>query len=125
MNRNDVVNGNIEQLVMKSGKQLVKAGECTKCNKYYFPFRNTCDLCKNQIIELNFSEGKVHSYTKVHISATGYEAPYTIGYIDLNEHIRILNLIEFDGELKLDTRVELVYEENAPKNSQFIFKPIK
>lgn len=122
---NVVFSDNIEQFVFKSGKPLVKAGECRKCNKYYFPYRNICDLCKNQIKELYFTEGKVHSYTKIHISASGYEAPYTIGYIDLNEHIRILNLIEFDGELKLDTSVELVYKENASKNYQFIFKPSK
>ncbi|WP_066304041.1 Zn-ribbon domain-containing OB-fold protein [Bacillus sp. FJAT-29814] len=122
---NSAVSGKNEQFVVKSGKPLVKAGQCTKCNRYYFPFLNTCDRCKNQLIELNFTKGKVHSYTKVHISPSGYEAPYTIGYIDLNEHIRILNQIKFEGELKLDTSVELVFEENAPKNSQFIFKPIK
>ncbi len=50
--------------------------------------------------------GRVYSYTTVHVSSSR-PTPYTLGYVDLDEGVRVLATLESSGEIELDARCRL------------------
>ncbi|MFW9997855.1 MAG: 3-oxoacyl-ACP reductase FabG [Candidatus Odinarchaeota archaeon] len=87
--------------ILREGK--LKGTKCTKCNTLYFPPRANCT---NQCLtgehieweELS-GEGKILSFSEVHVPPAGFEqfAPYTVCVVDLKEGGR---LIAWAGELE-------------------------
>ncbi|OLS40723.1 Zn-ribbon domain-containing OB-fold protein [Bacillus sp. MRMR6] len=99
-----------ELYILHQDGPKVKVALCKVCNKYFLPSIQFCNQCQKETTEQLFSEGTVHSYTTVHVPAKGYVSPYTIGYIDLHDEVRILGQIVLDKELMLDSRVKLTLD---------------
>ncbi len=67
---------------------------CITCGTVYFPLRVICPKCrrKGKLERIKLSgEGKVYSYTVIHVPAGGFEkvVPYVFAIIELKEGPRL------------------------------------
>jgi len=88
----------------------LRGSRCAQCRARFSPSRRVCFECGGRELEetLLGPGGTLYSYTTVHVSASR-PTPYTIGYVDLDEGVRVLSIVEGDpGELRPDQRVRLV-----------------
>jgi uncharacterized OB-fold protein len=87
-------------------------GECAACKTKVFPKPKICSVCWSEdVISVPLaSRGKLYSYSIVHAARKGWPAPYAVGYVDLDDGVRICAPLEDDiGHLpELDSEVELV-----------------
>jgi uncharacterized OB-fold protein len=95
--------------VEPDGPSLV-GSRCPACKKCAFPRREFCDGCGNEVgmetVALSRT-GVLYSYTIVRVAPQGFTVPYTLGFIDLPEDVRILAQIESDKDLSLGDELEL------------------
>jgi hypothetical protein len=89
---------------------------CRVCESTYFPPQPYCPQCGGDDIDVVLSSGRgfLYSYVISHLSAPGFEAPYVIGVVELEEGPRLLtNIVEVSPDperLPLDLPVEVVYQ---------------
>jgi uncharacterized OB-fold protein len=98
--------------IEEGGQVHLVGGRCATCRKVAFPRRATCDECGHvgepEPVRLSRS-GRLYSFSEVHTAPAGFPTPYTIGYVDLPEGVRVLGQIENPaGELGIDEPVEVV-----------------
>lgn len=93
--------------VSPDGTRLIGT-RCDVCSTLSFPKRAVCFHCGSRTLtaELLAPAGSLYSYSTVHISSSR-PVPYTIGYIDLNDGVRLLANVVNDGELQLDMPMAL------------------
>ena len=77
--------------------------KCTHCNIFYYPPRANCKECLSDknIEHVDYSgEGKILSFSEVHVPPAGFEhfIPYTICVIDLKEGGRLVAWINLEEE---------------------------
>ncbi|MBA7591322.1 hypothetical protein ES708_33475 [subsurface metagenome] len=61
--------------------------KCNQCGAYTVPPQKVCSECRSEdmeVVELS-RKGKVRSFTVIHIPAEGFQAPYIVGLIELEE----------------------------------------
>lgn len=88
--------------------QLVGSG-CQDCGENVFPAREVCFYCGGRKMErvLMPTQGTLYSYSTVYVSASR-PVPYTIGYVDLDNGVRLLAAIGEDSvAVAPDCRVKL------------------
>jgi len=89
---------------------------CRACATTYFPPQPFCPACVRDDIEIVRASGRgtLYSYVVTHLAAPGFEAPYVIAVVELEEGPRLLtNLVGVapDPEtVALDAPVEVVFE---------------
>lgn len=75
---------------------------CERCDVTFFPPRSTCTVCfrEDRVVALTLSKrGTLYTYCTVHQSRPGIATPYTIGYVDLPEGVRVFaRLVDADPE---------------------------
>jgi uncharacterized protein len=82
----------------------------------YFPPQPFCPRCAGDEVEVVRASGRgfLYSYVISHLAAPGFEAPYVIGVVELEEGPRLLtNIVDVAPEadhLPLDLPVEAVYQ---------------
>jgi len=99
--------------VLNTGPAL-RGSACKKCGNMSFPSSKTCNNCGSRDIEnaLFDGRGNLYSFSTIHISSTR-QTPYTLGYVDLENGVRLLATIISDfANLKPDQKVELKASEN-------------
>jgi len=72
---------------------------CTVCGTHYFPPRDHCVTCASgpeptAPVELS-GRGRLYSFTNLHL---GPIAPCGVGYVDLEEGVRVLARFEFSDD---------------------------
>lgn len=85
------------------------AARCSACSTAWFPRSAVCPSCAASDPEryLIGPSGTLYSYSTVHVSSAR-ETPYTIGYVDLDEGVRVLATLDMEaGSPALDTRGRL------------------
>lgn len=98
----------------KNGKLLLQC--CRACNTHYFPPRPFCPACGSRDVEVveATGRGRLYSYTISHIPTPGYEPPFIVAVVMLEEGVKILtNLVECPQEpeaLTLDMALEVTFE---------------
>ncbi|ASO21693.1 pimeloyl-ACP methyl ester carboxylesterase/uncharacterized OB-fold protein [Actinoalloteichus hoggarensis] len=95
---------------------------CTDCGRRFFPGRRLCFGCGGLALEevLLPREGTLYSYTRVHVSSA--PPPYTLGYVDLAEDVRVLARIEGPPDrLRSELPVRLCVTEDG----DWSFAPIE
>ncbi len=88
----------------------LKGYRCKKCGQLDFPKLSPCPNCWGEEFEMVplSRRGKVYSATDIFIGQAGMKPPYTFGYIDLPEDLRIFAQLEGElGSIKCDEEVEL------------------
>jgi benzoylsuccinyl-CoA thiolase BbsA subunit len=89
---------------------LLKGYRCKKCGQLDFPKVSPCPACwgdEFEIVPLS-TKGKLYSYATLIIGQPGMDVPYTVGYVDLPENIRIFSQLEpKGGEFQCEDEMEL------------------
>lgn len=97
------------------GLSLV-GGRCPACGRTYFPTKLVCPSCfsaDQEKVPLS-GTGTLHTFTRSHMGPSGMKAPFTIGFIDLPEGIKLFSLLTecdpWDKVLSVGMEMELVIE---------------
>jgi uncharacterized protein len=89
---------------------------CRVCSTTYFPPQPFCPRCSSGEVDVVRASGRgtLHSYVITHLAAPGFEPPYVIAVVELEEGPRLLtNLVEVEPDpqvIPLDLPVEVVFE---------------
>ena len=117
----------------ESGKVFLVGNRCTACGQSFFPSRPFCFSClgkEMQTVKLD-SRGRLYSFTTSYIPSPHFEAPYTVGWVDLKEGIRLFAPIALSRteELKMNMEMELVIEELWREDNSSVmgykFRPVR
>jgi len=88
----------------------LKGYKCKKCGQLDFPKLSPCPNCWGEefdVVALN-RRGRLYSVTDIFIGQAGMQTPYTFGYVDLPENLRIFAQMEGEvGSFTCDQEVEL------------------
>ena len=89
---------------------------CTHCDAHYFPPRPFCPDCLSDEVtwEALSGRGTLHTYVINHRAAPGFEAPYAIAVVQLEEGPRLMsNIVDVEQTpeaLVLDMALEVTFE---------------
>lgn len=99
----------------KEGKLLLNA--CTPCGgTAYFPPRPFCPTCGSRDVAVTEASGKgrLYSYIINHMPAPGYEPPFTVAVVMLEEGVKMVaNILDCPADpesLVLDMPLEVAFE---------------
>ncbi|MFT5693285.1 MAG: putative OB-fold protein [Oceanicoccus sp.] len=111
-----------------------KAGElklqrCKACAHTYFPPRPFCPECASRNVEIYSASGKatLFSYVINHRAPKGWDSPYSIAVVALEEGPRmmtnIINVEQTPEALELDMALEVCFEQVSDDIFLPKFKP--
>ena len=111
-----------------------RAGElrlqrCDGCSHVYFPPRPFCPSCGSRSVKVFAASGRarLHSYVINQRSAPGFEAPYAIAVVELDEGPRMMSNVvdcpQTPEALELDMALEVVFLEQSDDISLPLFRP--
>ena len=89
---------------------------CGSCAATYFPPQPFCPACSSDDVAVVLASGRgsLYSYVITHLAAPGFNPPYVLAVVELDEGPRLLtNLVGVEpdpGALPLDLALEVVYE---------------
>jgi uncharacterized OB-fold protein len=80
------------------GVLRLRGVECTDCGMKVFPVTDVCPGCLSSNVRALplGSEGRLYSYTMVHVAPPGWRTPYVVGYVDLSEGVRLFGKVKTD-----------------------------
>jgi len=116
-----------------SGKWSLVGCRCKQCEKIIYPCREVCLNCLSEAMERFYlsRDGKLYSFTIVHMPSEHFKPPYAIGWIELPEGIRIFSPIRNWQEhplkigMDMELDIENLWEEGEKKVIGYVFKPYK
>lgn len=111
-----------------------RAGElrlqrCTACEKVYFPPRPFCPGCGSREVAVFAASGRatLHSYVIHHRKVPGFEPPYAIAVVELEEGPRMMTNIvdcpQTPEALQLDMELEVAFTPMDDEISLPLFRP--
>lgn len=118
----------------KADEASIIADYCSTCDQYWFPHFHYCPDClTDALIKKKLSkEGTLYSYTTVHTGYPGFPTPYSIGYVDFPEGVRVIGQIECEHPetLQPDMRVTVTvgmikYDQNDQPVYSWKFRPVR
>ncbi len=102
---------------------------CDACDKVYFPPRPFCPGCASREVSVFKASGRaiLYSYVINHRAAPGFEPPYSIAVVELDEGPRMMTNIvgtpQTPEALQLDMRLEVVFEAFGDEITLPLFRP--
>ncbi len=85
---------------------------CPECGTHAFPAKDICHECGNEKgldPALLSPTGTLYSFAEVHAKMKGFPSPYVVGYVDLEDDVRVFGHVEHPAaELKVDETVRVV-----------------
>lgn len=102
---------------------------CDDCGKVYFPPRPFCPGCASREVRVFKASGRgiLYSYVISHRAAPGFEPPYSIAVVELDEGPRMMTNIvgtpQTPEALQLDMPVEVVFEPVGDEITLPLFRP--
>ena len=118
--------------MVEAGEPMLKGCRCSNCQKVFFPPRNRCSECLSpdvSPIPLG-ANGRLYSYTTVHIPSKHFKPPYMIGYLELESGIRVFGQIRLKkGQpMKMGQPMKVVVdylwqEKDGQKVAAYLFEP--
>jgi uncharacterized OB-fold protein len=96
---------------------VLVGSKCQSCGCVFFPRKFLCTKCfsrnKMESVRLN-TKGKLGSYAIVYRSHIGLKTPFAVGYIDLQEKIRLFSILSgcepFD-RIKIGMEMQMIVEK--------------
>jgi hypothetical protein len=112
-------------------KGELRLQRCEECENVYFPPRPFCPACASRRVSVFAASGRatLHSYVINHRASpdSGFEAPYAIAVVLLQEGPRMLSNIvdtpQTPEALVLDMPLEVVFERFSEDISLPLFRP--
>lgn len=105
--------------------------QCKSCDKIYFPPRAFCPECGSRDVKVVKASGKgrLYSYIINHLPAPGFEGPFAVAVVELEEGPRLMsNILECEQTpeaLQLDMPLEVTFEKLSDEITLPQFKPAK
>lgn len=105
--------------------------QCNSCDKVYFPPRAFCPECGSRDVKVIKASGKgrLYSYIINHLPAPGFEGPFAVAIVELEEGPRLMsNILECEQTpeaLQLDMPLEVTFEKLTDEITLPQFKPAK
>ena len=102
---------------------------CDACAHVYFPPRPFCPECSGREVSVFAASGRgtLHSYVINHMKAPGFEPPYTVAVVELEEGPRLMsNILDCPATpeaLVLDMALEVTFEKVTEDITLPQFKP--
>ena len=106
---------------------------CERCNIRFFPMRRFCSNCfeSDRMKEVSLSRvGTLYTYTTVVQGKPDFNSPYSVGFVDLKEGVRVFTpLLDVAPEdLRIGMEMELVFRpmdwvSGREKSWVYAFKP--
>jgi len=102
---------------------------CSDCSKTYFPPRPFCPKCGSRAVKVTKASGKakLHSYVIHARPAPGFDPPYAIAVVELDEGPRMMTNIvgcpQTPEALQLDMALEVTFEKQNDQIALPFFKP--
>lgn len=112
------------------GRPTLVGGVCRSCGALAFPYTPICSSCMSEEIERAPmpGQGTLYSFTVVHVGPKNWAKPYAVGYIDLDNGVRVFSHLR--GSVAIGQTAELAVAEIG-KNAEgvpittFVFQPKK
>jgi uncharacterized OB-fold protein len=96
---------------LKNSLYNLEGSACPACGAKHFPARRVCACGSRGLVPHRFrGTGKLFSYSEIFMSPEGYDGPYAMALVDLDEGPRLLAQIT-DAEpddLRIGMRLEMV-----------------
>lgn len=102
---------------------------CDACDHVYFPPRPFCASCGSRNVEAFAASGraKLHSYVISQRSMPGYDAPYSLAVVQLEEGPRMMtNIVQCEQTpeaLELDMDLVVTFEQCSEEIALALFAP--
>jgi uncharacterized OB-fold protein len=114
-----------------SDKKSLVGVRCRRCQQVIFPKRDTCLNCLGDDLEqIHLSQkGKLYSYTIVHMPSEHFDPPYAIGWIELQDGIKIFSQIRGWQEhpltigMDMSLHFENLWYEEDKEVIGYVFRP--
>ncbi|TFG99943.1 hypothetical protein E4H12_00905 [Candidatus Thorarchaeota archaeon] len=94
----------------------IKASKCPECEKVIVPPRDLCPYCRHKAtgtgkIELG-NEGKVLSFTELHMPPEGFEPPLKMALVELEfgAVVLCLGINDIESNIEIGSIVELTFD---------------
>lgn len=99
---------------IRKGKYSLIGSECNECGGLQFPKRNVCPRCRSiNVKDKRFSGlGIIESYTTIHVAPAGFNAPYNVAIIKLDEGPMIAAEVVDKSGLEIGKRVRAVFRKH-------------
>ncbi len=118
-------------LIEKGDEVILVGSRCKKCGHVFFPPRLFCVECFGSEMEVHEigNRGVLYSFTISYAPSAHFTPPYTAGWIEMGEQIRVFApiSIEEDQNLKIGMNMQLIadvlWEEGEKQIVGYIFKP--
>lgn len=102
-------------------KYRLMGGFCNSCKKTYFPFRTICSVCGENIMKkpLN-TKGEIITFTTIHVAPEGFEEPYNIALIKLDDVIVPGEIVGKGEDLEIGKKVEMIFRKTMSNKTGII-----
>lgn len=110
-------------------EEELRLQRCTDCTHRYFPPRPFCPACSSRNVEVFRASGRatLYSYIISHRDAPGFEAPYSIAVVELEEGPRMMtNIVDCEQTpeaLQLDMALEVAFHPVTEDVTLPLFRP--
>ncbi len=86
--------------------------KCARCGKLAYPRKRVCPACfSSDLDEFVLSRhGTLHTFTTTYVGPPGLPSPYTMGFLDLPERIKLMGLISVPQSAEKHLRVGMAME---------------
>ena len=104
---------------------------CKACDNTYFPPRPFCPECGSREVTVTKASGKAKllSYVINHLPSPGFEPPFAIAIVELEEGPRLMsNILDCEQTpeaLQLDMPLEVTFEKLSDEITLPQFRPAK
>jgi uncharacterized protein len=121
-----------EGLFKEAGDGPVLLGShCRACGQVLFPSKQVCLNCLSTDVELIHlsRDGKLYTYTTVYLPSEHFSPPYTVGWIELPEGIRVFSQVrgwqERPLKIGMDMRmsIEKLWQDGDNEIIGYVFRP--
>lgn len=103
----------------------LRGNRCEICGTSFFPARKVCAKCRRKgklVWEEMPREGKIVSWTEVHVGPKGFEneTPYMLAIVELSNKARLLTQIvdSQGGAVKIGARVQKCFRKIAESGEE-------
>ena len=119
--------------IEKDSEIRLRGSECPNCSKRFFPPKARCPECLQpglSSVALD-TRGTLYSYTTVYIPSRNFKPPYTVGFVELDEGVRVFGQIRVrEGEaLRIGSSIKMVIDylwkkPDGESVSGYLFEPV-